>query len=92
MPFLVFRVTLVHGNLCFHTFTHMTVTLRGAGSRGLFKTINIVESGKLIERLENKYWSLKMYVCLEYQSILHDKINNACLKKSTIPLMFQALK
>ena len=33
-----------------------------------------------------------MYVCLEYQSFLHDKINSACLKKSTIPLMFQALK
>ena len=32
-----------------------------------------------------------MYVCLEYQSILHDKINSACLKKSIIPPMFQAL-
>ena len=39
-PFLVFRVTLVHGNLCLHTFKYMTVTLRGAGGRGLFKTIN----------------------------------------------------
>ena len=52
----------------------------------------IVESEQLIERLEKNYLSLKMYVCLEYQSILHDKINGACLKKSTIPLMFQALK
>ena len=33
-----------------------------------------------------------MYVCLEYQSISHDKINSAFLKKSAIPLMFQALK
>ena len=38
--FLVFCVTLVHGNLCLHTFRHLTVTLRGAGGRGLFKTIN----------------------------------------------------
>ena len=81
----------------------MTVTLHGAGGGGwggvgdysihLIAAVKcIVESGKLIERLEKKYYSLKIYVCLEYQSILHDKINRACLKKSTIPLMFQALK
>lgn len=33
-----------------------------------------------------------MYVCLEYQSILHEKINSASLKKSTMPPMFQARK
>ena len=32
-----FGVTLVHVNLCLHTFTHMTVSLRGVGGRGLFK-------------------------------------------------------
>ena len=62
---------------------------------------SIIENGRaiyekcyatLIERLEKKYNSFKMFVCLKYQSILHDKINSACLKKSTIPLMFQALK
>ena len=75
----------------------MTVTLRGAGVGDYSKQLIAaekcpVELEKLIERLEKKYKSLKMYVCLEYQSILHDKINSACLKKSTIPLMFQALK
>ena len=50
----------MHGNLCLHTFTYMTVTLRGAGGRGLFKKLIAaenctVESEKLIERLEKKY-------------------------------------
>ena len=51
----------MHANLCLHTFTYMTITLRGAGRRGLYskKLIAaekcIVESVKLIERLEKKY-------------------------------------
>ena len=50
----------MHGNLCLHTFTYMTVTLRGTGGRVLFKILIaaekcIVESEKLIERLEKKY-------------------------------------
>ena len=32
-----FGVTLAGVNLCLHTFTHMTVTLRGVGGRGLFQ-------------------------------------------------------
>ena len=40
---LFFRVTLVHVNLCLHTFTHMTVNLRGVGGRGLFKNFIAAE-------------------------------------------------
>ena len=85
----------MHGNLCLHTFTDYNFTWGGGvgdNSKQLTAAEKcIVESEKLIERLE-KSISLKMYVCLEYQSILHDKINSACLKKSTIPLMFQGRK
>ena len=78
----------MHRNLCLHTFTHI-----GDYSKKLIAAEKcIVESEKLIERLEKKYYSLKMHICLEYPSILYDKINSACLRKSTIPLMFQALK
>ena len=37
ISFLFFGVRLVRVNLCVHAFTHMTVTLRGVGGRGLFK-------------------------------------------------------
>ena len=30
-------------NLCLHTFTHMTVTLRGVGGRGLFQKFIVAE-------------------------------------------------
>lgn len=33
-----------------------------------------------------------MHICLEYQSVFHEKVNSACLKKATIRLMFEALK
>ena len=52
----------MHGNLCLHTFTYMTVTFkyvgRGVGdySKQLIAAEKcIVESEKLIERLEEKY-------------------------------------
>ena len=53
-------VRLVHVNLCLHTFTHITVTLRGVGGRGLLKKITaaekcIVVSEKFMERFEKKY-------------------------------------
>ena len=53
-PFLVFRVKLMHGNLCLHTL----YVGRGVGdySKQLIAAEKcIVESEKLIERLEKKY-------------------------------------
>ena len=59
-PFLCFffGITLVHVNLCMHTCTRATVTLRGAGGRGLFKKIytcwQIVVSENFMKRFEKK--------------------------------------
>ena len=56
---LVFGVTLVHVNLCLHTFTHMTVTLRGVGEgdypKKLISAEKCIVSEKLTERLEKRY-------------------------------------
>ena len=43
-----------------------------------------------MERFEKKCESLKMYICVEYHSILYKNKNSAYLKKSAIRPMFQA--
>lgn len=43
-----------------------------------------------MERFEKKHYSLKMYIPMEYQSILHEK-NTVRFQKSTIRPMFQAM-
>ena len=50
----------------------------------------IVVAEEFMERFEKKYQSLKMYICMEYQSILSKNKNSVFLKKSTIRPMFQA--
>ena len=63
-PFLRFGVTFVHANLCSHTFT--TRLLGWDGGRRLFEIFSsgckncFVVSGKWIERLKKKQYSLKV--------------------------------
>ena len=41
----------------------------------------IVVSETFMERFEKKYLSLKMYICMECQSILYKNKNSTCLRK-----------
>ena len=45
-----------------------------------------------MERLKKKYKTLKVYICLEYQSILHEKKKQCVFDKSTIRPIFETLK
>ena len=45
----------MHVNLCLHTFTHMTVTLRGVGGRGLFKKFIVAEKCFVFQKNSWKY-------------------------------------
>ena len=77
---------------CIHL--HTTVTLCGVGGRRIFKKFIAAENVLLCHKNSWKdlksIKSPKMYICMEYQSILYKNKNSACLKKSTIRLTFQA--
>ena len=76
-PFLRFGVTFVHANLCTHTFT--TRFLGWEEGRGLFEIFSsscknsFAVLGKWVERFLKKQDSLKIYITMKYQFILHDK-------------------
>ena len=80
-PPFFFGVTLVHVNLCLHTFTNMTVTLRGMGGRGLFKKVyscwkmyQLCQSEKFVERFKMEYQSI-LYKLKQKQCVF-EKINH----------------
>ena len=59
VSFFIIGVTLVHVNLCLHTFTHMTVTLRGQWGGEYSKQFLAAEKcivlcEKFMERFEKK--------------------------------------